>query len=240
MRYLILLPLFLMLSIAAKAQQTPREEYTEFAHFQQDDSFTDYIAGHVKKPDIITADIKGIFSVTLLIDSTGKASVFRIQKTISPEVDAEFTKAIAASPLWKPANFNGHPVMVYFTMQIGVELNKATSTMTTDPSVSAVYTATKVAPKFPGGEAALKTFLASHTHYPAEAKQKNVSGVVFVQFVVETDGSLTDIKILREPGYGLGDAVIKALTLSPKWQPGILNNKPVRTQFTLPFSFNMQ
>jgi protein TonB len=102
-----------------------------------------------------------------------------------------------------------------------------------------VFIAVEVNPLFPGGEAAFGKFLRDHIRYPAVAKENNVQGRVFVQFVVERDGSLTDMKILRDPGSGLGDEAVRVLKISPHWSPGIQNGKPVRVQYTVPVSFSL-
>jgi len=102
-----------------------------------------------------------------------------------------------------------------------------------------VFTAVEIQPEYPGGEAGLAKFLQKNIHYPAIAKENNITGKVYIQFVVERDGSLTDIKIVRDPGSGTGDEAVRVLKLSPHWKPGVQNGKPVRVQFTLPVNFSL-
>lgn len=102
-----------------------------------------------------------------------------------------------------------------------------------------IFNAVEINPSFPGGEAAFGKFLQNHIRYPAIAKENNITGRVFIQFVVERDGSLTDMKILRDPGSGLGDEALRVLKSSPKWTAGIQNGKPVRVQFTVPVNFSL-
>jgi TonB family protein len=239
LKYCLLLLLLITVSTITKAQQSPRDEYTTFARFQKDEIFVDYIAEHVKKPDLITADAKGILEITVLVDTTGKASVYRITKKIAPEVDAQFAKAILDAPQFTPANFNGKAVPVYFTIQIGVEVNKAAATMATDASIGKIYNAVEVQPTFPGGQRAFDNFIITHLQYPAEAKQRGVSGRVFVQFVVETDGTLSNLLVLRDPGAGLGPEAIRILKLSPNWKPGMQRGKTLRVQYTVPVNFSL-
>jgi TonB family protein len=110
---------------------------------------------------------------------------------------------------------------------------------TSDKNPNAVYTAVGIQPEFPGGEAELAKFLQKTIRYPATAKQNRIQGKVYVQFVVEKDGSITDIKVIREPGSGTGDESVRVMKLSPKWIPGKLNGQPVRVQFTLPIEFSL-
>ena len=90
-------------------------------------------------------------------------------------------------------------------------------------------------PEFIGGEAALRRYLSSHIKYV-----DGFTGRVYVQFVVATDGSLTDIKILRGGNKQANDQVINAVKAMPKWKAGIQNGKPYRVQYTLPVNFSLQ
>lgn len=109
----------------------------------------------------------------------------------------------------------------------------------TEASDNQVFTAVEIQPEYPGGEAALGKFLQKNIRYPSIAKENNIQGKVYIQFVVERDGSLTDIKVLREPGSGTGDEAVRVLKISPHWKAGVQNGKPVRVQFTLPVNFSL-
>jgi TonB family protein len=102
-----------------------------------------------------------------------------------------------------------------------------------------VFTAVEVLPQFPGGKKGWSEFVAKYK-YPAEAVEKGVSGRVILQFVVEEDGSLTDINLVRDPGFGTGEAAIELLKTSPKWLPGIQNGRPVRVAYTQTISLNLE
>lgn len=102
-----------------------------------------------------------------------------------------------------------------------------------------IFNAVEIQPTFPGGEEAFGKFLRDHIRYPAVAKENNVQGRAFLQFVVEIDGSLTDMKIIRDPGSGLGEEAARVLKISPHWKPGIQNGKKVRVQFTVPVNFTL-
>lgn len=92
---------------------------------------------------------------------------------------------------------------------------------------------------YPGGYDALMEFLAKNIQYPEKAKKMGVKGKVFVTFIVEKDGSISDIKVLRDIGYGCGEEVIRVIKLMPKWKPAKQRGKAVRQQFNLPVSFNL-
>ncbi len=109
----------------------------------------------------------------------------------------------------------------------------------TEADESIIFRAVEVSPAFPGGEAAFGKFLQAHIKYPELARQNGISGKVFLQFVVEIDGSLTDIKAVKNPGSGLGEEAIRVLKTSPRWNPGIQNGRHVRVQYTIPVNFAM-
>lgn len=87
---------------------------------------------------------------------------------------------------------------------------------------------------------ALYKYLASNIHYPALAKENNITGKVYVTFVVEKDGSIANPRILRDIGGGCGQEAIRVVKSMPKWKPGKQRGKAVRVQFNLPVSFNLQ
>lgn len=95
-------------------------------------------------------------------------------------------------------------------------------------------------PEFPGGEAAMYKFIADIIEYPRLAKETGISGRVFVTFVVEKDGRVTDVQILRGIGGGCDEEAIRVIKAMPKWTPGKQRGKPVRVQFRMPIKFTLQ
>lgn len=101
------------------------------------------------------------------------------------------------------------------------------------------FAAVEKLPGFPGGDAAFGNYLSKNIRYPPVAKENNTQGRVILSFVVERDGSLTDIKILRDIGGGCGPEAVRVLSKSPHWTPGIQNGKAVRVAFTMPVNFTL-
>ncbi|MEO6520733.1 MAG: TonB family protein [Mucilaginibacter sp.] len=102
------------------------------------------------------------------------------------------------------------------------------------------YTIREASPEYEGGEQAFARFLSTNVTYPAKSKKNNVVGRVILQFVIERDGSLTGIKVVKTPNSELGNEGVRVLKLSPKWKPGIQYGRPVRVQFTVPLNFDLQ
>ncbi|MBN2237098.1 MAG: energy transducer TonB [Bacteroidales bacterium] len=95
-------------------------------------------------------------------------------------------------------------------------------------------------PEFPGGEAAMYKFIGKNIEYPRMAKESGISGRVFVTFVVERDGSVTDVKVLRGIGGGCDEEAIRVIQAMPKWNAGKQRGKPVRVQYRMPIKFTLQ
>ena len=95
-------------------------------------------------------------------------------------------------------------------------------------------------PIFPGGDKAMYEFLAKNLKYPQAAKDSNIQGTVYVQFVVEKDGSIVESKVLRDIGGGCGKEALRVVKLMPKWIPGEQSGKVVSMGFTLPFRFTLE
>lgn len=102
-----------------------------------------------------------------------------------------------------------------------------------DPNILYNSAGIEVKPDFPGGIGKFYTFVGSNFNVPEE---EGLKGKIFVQFVVEKDGSLTDIKVLRDIGFGTGAEAIRVLKKCPKWAPGEQNGKKVRCTYQLPIS----
>lgn len=90
----------------------------------------------------------------------------------------------------------------------------------------------EVQPEFPGGLAGFSKYVAKN--YRTPEMEQDIKGRVFIEFVVEKDGSLTDIKVLRDLGFGTGAEAVRMLKNSPRWKPGVQNGKSIRVRYSLP------
>lgn len=106
--------------------------------------------------------------------------------------------------------------------------------------VEEIVTIPDVDPEFPGGQDALFNYLSQNIKYPEIARQNGITGKVYVTFVVEKDGSITDIKILRDIGGGCGAEAVRVVKAMPRWIPAKVGNRVVRCRFNLPVNFNLR
>lgn len=93
--------------------------------------------------------------------------------------------------------------------------------------------------QFSGGDDACYAWLANHIRYPAIAQQQGIQGRVFVRFVVNKDGSITDVEIMRSPDPSLSKEAVRVIRSMPPWKPAMQGGKPVRCRFSLPLMFRL-
>jgi periplasmic protein TonB len=107
------------------------------------------------------------------------------------------------------------------------------------PEEEEIFRVVEARPEFPGGDAALYAFLYKNMTYPGLAKEAGISGKVYVTFVVEKDGSITDVRVLRGIGGGCDEEAMRVVKNMPRWTPGKQRNIPVRVQFILDVKFTL-
>ncbi|MEQ7801566.1 energy transducer TonB [Pedobacter sp. ASV1-7] len=106
-----------------------------------------------------------------------------------------------------------------------------------DNTVYGAFEPLETQPTYPGGMDKFYNYLSKAIRYPAMAQEQNIQGKVFLSFIIEKNGTLTDIKIERKLGYGTDEEAVRVLKASPRWIPGIQNGKPVRVKYNIPISF---
>ena len=102
-----------------------------------------------------------------------------------------------------------------------------------------IFTVVEDQPEFPGGEAARQKFLEDNLRYPQMAREAGIQGTVFITFVVERDGSVTDVRVIRGIGGGCDEEAVRVVRMMPRWEPGRQRGQPVRVQFNMPIRFRL-
>lgn len=103
-----------------------------------------------------------------------------------------------------------------------------------------VFDVVEKMPEYPGGQAALFEYLQKNVKYPADAEKKKVEGRVLVTFVVNTDGSITDIEVFKKAFPSLDAEAVRVISGMPKWVPGEQKGQKVRVKYTVPISFRLK
>ena len=103
-----------------------------------------------------------------------------------------------------------------------------------------VYDIVEVMPQYPGGMPELMEYLAKNIKYPVQAQKKGIEGRVTVRFIVEKDGSISNVTVVRHIHPLLDKEAVRVIKAMPKWSPGMLNGKPVRVKFNIPVAFRLK
>lgn len=103
-----------------------------------------------------------------------------------------------------------------------------------------VFDVVEQMPEYPGGMQALFQYMADNLKYPKDAVKQQVEGRVLVQFIVETDGSISNTEVIKRVFPSLDEEAIRVISAMPKWTPGKQNGKIVRVKYTIPVSFHLK
>jgi len=103
-----------------------------------------------------------------------------------------------------------------------------------------IFTVVEQNPEFPGGISEMYKFLGKNIKYPSVASRANVSGKVFLTFVVNTDGSIQNVGVLKGLGFGCDEEATRVVKTMPKWKPGKQSGRPVRVKYNLPINFQLE
>lgn len=210
-------------------------------------NFYTYLQHHILYPrDALKKRIQGKVFIGFIVEKDGSITNIKIMRSVSPDIDAEAARAVSGSPYWLPALINDRPVRAQSVVPITFKLPADSvirrqlliDSLGYDPDQK-VFTAVEQEPSFVGGINKFYQYLQGIIRYPNLAKRYNVQGKVFITFIVEKDGSLSDIKVVRGIGSGCDEEAVRVLAKSPKWNPGVQNNRPVRVQYTMPIRFTL-
>jgi TonB family protein len=206
-------------------------------------AFTRFLANTIKYPaQAVTNRVQGRSIIAFVVEKDGSLSDIRVLRALGNGTDEEAIRALKTSPKWNPGVQNGHRVRVQYSVPVSFtyDKNKVTTTLSKEEiDEKPIFTSVEQVPTFPGGDDGFNKFLGANVKYPKAARESNIEGRVIATFVVEMDGSLTGVKVIRGIGYGADEETIRVLKSSPKWNPGIQNGHKVRVQYSVPINFNL-
>ncbi len=184
-----------------------------------------------------------------------KVEVFQRQATDIPEEMVEITKQETPPPQAPPPpqvtvlNIVDDNVEIDNDFTVDAEATQTTQVQEYVPVQKAeeevieeqeIFQVVESMPEFPGGEEARIQFLRDNIKYPQMARESGIQGTVYVTFVVETDGRVTGVRVLRGIGGGCDEEAVRVVKAMPRWIPGKQRGKPVRVQFNMPIKFTLQ
>lgn len=132
--------------------------------------------------------------------------------------------------------------ILFPTMLICLLLSQITSAqpnVAPEDTAAPVFMIVEEAPVYPGGTEAMSKFLSDNLRYPKKARRKGIEGQVIVSFVINEDGSINRITIVKGLGYGCDEEVIRVISTMPSWKPGRQKGENVKVRFLLPVRFQL-
>ena len=212
-------------------------------------AWSEYISKNLKYPAVARENkIEGRVILSFVVDVDGGIQDIKVLKGIGGGADEEAVRVVAQSPKWRTVVKNGDPAKTAYTLPISFNLNSNTQNTSQNnvliPTRSSNddvkdFTEVAVLPEFTDGLAGWSKYLTANLKYPELARKENITGRVIMSFIVEKDGSLSEIKVLRGIGGGADEESVRVLKISPKWRPGLLEGRPVRVAYTMPIFFNL-
>lgn len=204
-------------------------------------------------------NISGRVLCLFIINEDGTVSDAKIKQSAHPLLDQEALRVVNMLNGWIPAKANGHAVKCAITLPITFRLPSKDEKSTGAPSAyqpekkaaGYMYEPNKapIEPpaknvdafaEFPGGKEALLNYLSTHIKYPHGAEVYGISGRVVCSFIVEKDGSITDVKVAKSVHHALDKEAVRVISSMPRWAPAMKNGQPVRIRYSLPVTFRLQ
>lgn len=199
-----------------------------------DSAMVAYITNNVHYPQTEKEKgIQGKVFVGFVIEKDGAVSDVEIKRGIGEECDAEAVRVVKGMPNWEPGKQSGVVVRTAMVLPINFKI-------VAPPINTTIYDAVEKMPSFPGGEIMMYDFLARNVRYPQRAREDGYSGTVYVRFVVEPDGSITNIEVAKGVAGGCSEEAVRVVKMMPNWIPGEAFGKKVRVTYTLPINFRLQ
>lgn len=205
------------------------------------ESLAAFLGDNIKYPENAKQNgVQGTVIVNFIIEKDGSIGDSKIVRGIDNECDEEALRVVKSMPAWTPGYQRGKAVRVSFNLPIRFKLDeKKTAKNITRITVidDSVFTVVEDMPEYPGGFEAMSAFLAENIKYPEQAKKDKINGRVFVSFVVEKSGEVSNVKLLRGIGGGCDEEALRVVSNMPNWKPGTQKGKAVRVQYNLPIKF---
>ncbi len=189
-------------------------------------------------------------SLEFIVQITGALTDIKVINPVGSPNEKEALRVMALSPKWAPGAVKGkavpikvvrkifHPYFDHYQndgmISVGDESANLGPVQGDEVDDNTIYNTAgiEVKPEYPGGMQKFFDFFLSN--YKIPDNEEDLKGKIFFSFIVEKDGSLSDIKVLRDIGYGSGKEGIRVMKMSPRWNPGMQNGKKVRVLYMMP------
>lgn len=226
-----------------KSKQTEERVFgdpLEQPSFQGGDvtKFQKWIYDNLKyPPKAKEKSISGKVYVQFVVSNTGEVVDVKVVRSADPLLDEEAMRVVKSSPKWEPATSKGDKVKQQFTMPITFVNDEQKST----PTDEQVFIEYEEYASFQGGDITkFRGWITKNLIYPTTAKKKGITGKVYVQFTVNSNGEVVDVKVVRGADPLLDEEAIRVVKSSPKWEPAKFKGDKSQQQFTMPITFALK
>lgn len=208
-------------------------------------TFRTWVQERIQYPaEAAKQNIQGRVVVSFEIKADGSLADLKVLQSPDKLLSDEACRVIESSPKWTPGEQRGQKVTVKYTLPVDFRTAAAKqATAQTAPAGDEPFLITEVMPSFQGGDlSAFRQWVQMHVRYPAEAMKQNIQGRVVTSFIVEKDGSVSNINVLQSPGKLLSDEASRVIGNVPAdaWAPGRQRGQAVRVKLTVPVDFRLQ
>lgn len=215
----------------------------EMAHFSGGiEAFGKYLEENLKYPqEAIKSKHNGKVYIQFIVNTDGSPSDFKVLSGTGFGCDEEALRVMKSIPKWVSGKQSSKSVRSYLIVPIKFQLKKEAdlqNKVVQEKVSSEVFNAVEQQAEYPGGMEAFGKYLKKNLKYPAAAQRANVSGKVYVQFIVNMDGSSSDVQILKSVGFGCDEEAIRVLE-NIRWTPGKQSGRIVRSRYTVPINFQL-
>lgn len=202
-------------------------------------SFHKWVQEQIVYPaEALRKGIEGRVILSFIIEKDGSVSTIETKQTPDESLAEEARRVASNSPRWKPGQQQGKIVRVRYLLPVDFKITRYQENLAADKDDP--FTVVDTPPQFNGGGLEVfRKWMQEHVRYPEDALNKNIYGRVLFRFVVEKDGSISDVDVFKSPDKSLTDEVCRVIAKAPKWTPGKQRGEAVRVRFGLPIDFTI-
>jgi len=211
----------------------PSEQADSLPHFRGGEkALLSWLNDNVKYPEeAVKAGTEGKVIVSFFVEEDGTVTHGEVVQSVTAALDAEALRIVSIMPKWVPGHSGGKAVRCKMIIPVIFKLSPSSSKEKGIPDQP------DKTPEFVGGQKAMMAWLSQNVQYPEEAQKAKMSGTVYTSFVVESDGSLSDFKILKGVSKSLDEEALRVVRSMPKWQPATKDGKPIAARMSVPIRF---
>lgn len=251
-KLIVIIPFLLLIACLSQAQENKISspvihESTEEFVFRLVDEMPVYegdinvfLAEHIRYPkEAIEKGIEGRVFIEFIIEKDGSVSHAKILRDVGGGCGEEAMRVVQLLKFKKAGMQNGKPVRMYYSLPVTFKLmdkeEKKESNM--DESEDEVCLNVDEMPVYEGD---IGRFISQKLRYPAMARSNKIQGNVYLSFIIEKDGSVSNVKITKDIGSGCGEEAIRVVSMLKFKKPGMRKGRPVRMLYSLSVAFNLK